>query len=161
MALKVFDLQCDQAHVFEGWFSSLENYESQQEQGLLTCPVCGSSAVVKKLSAPRINKGRGQADAQLAGKPEAARESGGNVASLDEATMAQLQAQVLRHMRDMVRNAENVGVRFSEEARRMHEGESERRTIRGIATREEQEALARDGIAVTSIPDFLDDERMQ
>ncbi|MFA5489478.1 MAG: DUF1178 family protein [Candidimonas sp.] len=160
MALKVFDLQCDQAHVFEGWFSSLENYQSQQEQGLLACPVCGSGSIVKKPSAPRINMGRGQADAQPAGEADASR-AGINVASLDEATLTRLQAQVLRHMRDMVRNAENVGVRFSEEARRMHEGEAERRTIRGVATREEREALTRDGIAVTAIPDFLDDDRMQ
>jgi hypothetical protein len=163
MTLKVFDLQCEHAHVFEGWFSSLDNFQSQQDRGLLTCPVCGSSSVVKKLSAPRINVGRGQpvtgrALDERAASPQAGADS---VAALDAQKLAALQANVMRYMRDMVRNAENVGVRFSEEARRMHEGDSEQRAIRGTATAQEQEELVRDGISITPIPDFLDDERLQ
>src|SRR5690606_21288239 len=55
MALKVFDLQCDQGHLFEGWFSSHEDYDTQQARGLLTCPMCASATITKRLSAPRLN----------------------------------------------------------------------------------------------------------
>ena len=55
MALKVFDLQCEAHHIFEGWFSSHEDYDSQQERGFLTCPLCGNGKISKMLSAPRLN----------------------------------------------------------------------------------------------------------
>ncbi len=75
--------------------------------------------------------------------------------------MAQLQAEVMRHIRQMVRNTENVGARFAEEARRMHDGQAQERAIRGTATPEEREELAEEGIAVMPIPEFLDDDRLQ
>ena len=55
MALKVFDLQCEHSHIFEGWFGSHEDYDAQQARGLVTCPVCGSASITKRLSAPRLN----------------------------------------------------------------------------------------------------------
>jgi hypothetical protein len=118
MALKVYDLQCEHGHVFEGWFGSDDNYESQRERGLLSCPVCDSREVNKKLSAPRLNVSHIRA-VQESGQGEA------SVAAPGAAQMAQLQAEVMRHIRQMVRNTENVGDRFVQEARRMHEGEIE------------------------------------
>lgn len=67
----------------------------------------------------------------------------------------------MRHIRQIVRNTENVGEKFAEEARRMHDGETEERAIRGTATPGEREELAQEGIAVMPIPDFLDDDRLQ
>jgi hypothetical protein len=64
-------------------------------------------------------------------------------------------------MREFIRKTENVGDRFADEARKIHEGESEERPIRGTATQEERESLAEDGIAVVALPDFLDTDRMQ
>jgi hypothetical protein len=154
MALKVYDLQCEHGHVFEGWFGSDDNYESQRERGLLSCPVCDSREVNKKLSAPRLNVSHIRA-VQESGQGEA------SVAAPGAAQMAQLQAEVMRHIRQMVRNTENVGDRFVQEARRMHEGEIEERAIRGTATAQEREELLSEGITVMPIPDFLDDERLQ
>lgn len=154
MSLKVFDLQCEQDHVFEGWFSSADNYESQQSRGLLNCPVCNSHQISKKLSAPRLNVSHIKAAESAAG-------ASGAVAAPSASQMAQLQAQVLRHVRQIIRNTEDVGVRFAEEVRSMHDGETEERAIRGVATSEEREELAKDGINVMPIPDFLDDERLQ
>jgi hypothetical protein len=140
--------------VFEGWFGSDDNYESQRERGLLSCPVCDSREVNKKLSAPRLNVSHIRA-VQESGQGEA------SVAAPGAAQMAQLQAEVMRHIRQMVRNTENVGDRFVQEARRMHEGEIEERAIRGTATAQEREELLSEGITVMPIPDFLDDERLQ
>lgn len=163
MSLKVFDLQCEQHHVFEGWFASTENYESQHARGLLSCPVCNSSQVSKKLSAPRLNvshirAAENQAPVNMEGLST---DAGRDQAQPDAAQIARIQAEALQHIRRIIRETENVGVRFADEARRMHEGEAQERPIRGTATPEEREELARDGIGVVAIPDFLDDERLQ
>lgn len=158
MSLKVFDLQCDLGHVFEGWFGSADSYESQQSRGLLSCPVCNSSRVSKKLSAPRLNLGHTK---EPTAAPATHGQAGTAVAAPAAGQMAQLQAEVLRHIRQIVRNTENVGEKFAEEARRMHDGETEERAIRGTATPEEREELAEEGITVMPIPDFLDDDRLQ
>ena len=158
MALKVFDLQCANGHVFEGWFASREDYDSQHERGLVSCPVCSNGDVVKRLSAPRLNMGHhNQTERPAQGNDG----SSAPVAVPTHKQLAELQAAVLRQMRDIVRNTENVGTRFAEEARRIHEGEATERPIRGVATRDERESLEADGIAVMPIPDVFDDERMQ
>lgn len=161
MSLKVFDLQCDAGHVFEGWFGSADDYDNQHARGLLACPVCDSHQVSKMLSAPRLNMGRAQPDAAEQASSGDAAQGATESASGIPGHIAQLQAQMLRHVREVVRNAENVGDRFAQEARRMHEGEIEHRAIRGATTLREREDLARDGITVLPIPDYLDDDRMQ
>jgi hypothetical protein len=75
--------------------------------------------------------------------------------------MTHLQAEVLKHIRQIVRSTENVGARFAQEARRIHDGEVTERPIRGTATPQEREELAEEGIAVMPIPAFLDDDRLQ
>lgn len=152
MALKVFDLECDHSHIFEGWFGSHEDYDAQQARGLVTCPVCGSATITKRLSAPRLNVAHLHAPAAQPLVPPGAS---------DAEKMAALQAAVMRQVRALMRSTENVGPRFAEEARRIHEGDADDRPIRGTATVEEREALAEDGIEVMAVPDFLDDERLQ
>jgi hypothetical protein len=164
MGLKVFDLQCEHGHLFEGWFGSHEDYDSQQSRGLLTCPVCQSAIIEKRLSAPRLNVGHFDAEQRASeGSSASASISRETVlASSPEALqLAQIQAAIMQQMRELVRNTENVGAGFAEEARRIHEGESEERPIRGTATIEEREALVEDGIAVVALPDFLDADRLQ
>lgn len=142
--MKVFDLQCEQRHVFEGWFGSEADYASQLERGLLTCPLCGSATVSKMLSAPRLNLGAGgpadtkPADADSPSAPAA-------VPSQDAKA---LQAAWLEATRQIMASTEDVGARFAEEARKMHYGETEERGIRGQASREETEALRAEGIGV-------------
>ncbi len=154
MSLKVFDLECEHGHVFEGWFSSRESYDDQISRGLLCCPVCDSHEVKRKLSAPRINVG--------------AQESLGAPASAPvppplptEAQMRAIQGQLLQELRSVIRKSDNVGTQFAQEARRMHEGDIEPRAIRGQATVQEYQELADDGIIAMPIPDFLDDDRLQ
>ncbi|ANN66179.1 DUF1178 family protein [Bordetella bronchialis] len=152
--MKVFDLQCDeQGHLFEGWFASHENYDEQQSRGLVSCPMCGSTKVSKRLSAPRLNVSHLKSPTPP-GNPVTDQDGG-------PAQMARLQAAVLKQVREMVRRAENVGPRFAEEARRIHEGEAEERAIRGTSTPEERQALLEDGIDFLAVPDILDDERLQ
>ena len=164
MGLKVFDLQCEHGHLFEGWFGSHEDYDSQQTRGLLTCPMCHSATIEKRLSAPRLNVGHFDVESRASdGAGSSASPSRDtDVGSSPEALqLAQIQAAIMQQMRELVRNTENVGSGFAEEARRIHEGESEERPIRGTATSEEREALVEDGISVVALPDFLDADHLQ
>lgn len=161
MGLKVFDLQCEHGHVFEGWFGSHDDYDAQQARGLVTCPVCQSAVIEKKLSAPRLNVGHYAEPAQASESESREVVATSQNANQHASHLVQLQALVLQQMREMVSSTENVGARFAEEARRIHAGESDERPIRGTATREERESLAEEGIAVVSLPDFLDVDRLQ
>lgn len=166
MSLKVFDLQCEHSHVFEGWFASAEAYETQKADGLLSCPVCNSTVVSRKVSAARLNVGhlkrerlKGRAGtAESRAQSDAGRASGGTP---EAAELARIQAEVLRQVRKIVRETENVGSRFAEESRRIHYGEAKERPIRGTATAQERAELAEEGIAVVAIPEFLDDDHLQ
>src|SRR5208282_5622447 len=53
----VFNLTCSNDHRFEGWFTSLTDFEQQQKCALLNCPVCGVREVTKILHAPHVNTG--------------------------------------------------------------------------------------------------------
>jgi hypothetical protein len=176
--MKVLDLQCGQHHVFEGWFGSEEDYQSQLARGLLTCPLCGDAQITKKLSAPRLNlhTSRGErnvsraedaspamstsasAPTPVAGpvRDEApANASAPTLPSLPDVANiepAQLQAALLNIARHVVASTEDVGSSFPEEARKMHYGETEARNIRGHATPEEAEELIEEGIAVMPLP---------
>ena len=145
--MKVLDLHCGEAHVFEGWFASEDDFLAQQQRGLVSCPMCGDSAVTKKLSAPRLNLGG----------PRAAEETKQDVVTTADSTARELQAAWLAMARRVLANTEDVGERFAEEARRIHYGESEQRGIRGKASRAETEALHEEGISVVPmvLPDVL------
>ena len=149
--MKVFDLQCSQHHVFEGWFGSEDDFQSQRTSGLITCPLCGDADVSKMLSAPRLNLSATPGVSPSAGSvPSAtALPSLQEVANLEP---AQLQAAFLKMVRHVVANTEDVGNSFPEEARKMHYGEAAQRHIRGHATPQETEALIDEGIAVMPLP---------
>jgi hypothetical protein len=137
-----FTLVCEREHEFEAWFRSNDDFDAQQNRGLVQCPSCGSSKVSKALMAPAVSTGRKREKIALA-MNEAQREA-----------MAQLRA-LSRKMRE---NADYVGDRFAEEARKIHFGEADPRGIYGEATLEEARALAEDGVDFMPIPIFPDDQ---
>src|SRR3954469_2810130 len=125
--MKVLNLQCSQRHVFEGWFGSEEEFQSQRERSLVECPLCGDSAVAKLPSAPRLNLGASRQE-------PAAAEPKTDVVSMPEAQMQKAWLKMVRHV---MQNTEDVGERFAEEARKIHYGETTERGIRGQSTPEE------------------------
>lgn len=169
--MKVLDLQCAQGHSFEGWFGSQEDYDSQRAGGLVTCPVCNDSDILKKLSAPRLNLGHGVA-AQAAVTPVGSSEAASSaqhpdaqgprheaLAAVHSAerkgspeTLQQLQVAMLQAVRHVMANTEDVGARFAEEARKIHYGERAQRNIRGAATLQETQDLIDEGIDVMPLP---------
>lgn len=147
--VKVLDLQCSTGHTFEGWFGSEDDFQSQLARAMVQCPLCGTAEVVKKLSAPRLSLSGAQAPknapAQLPATPAAS-------ATLDVASSAspdmRLVAAWMAVARHVVANTTDVGNRFAEEARKMHYGEVEERSIRGKTTPDEAMALLDEGIEV-------------
>jgi hypothetical protein len=141
--MKVLDLQCSASHVFEGWFGSEDDFRDQLSRGLLECPLCGDTQVSKMLSAPRLNLG--------ACEPAPATPPRQDVVA-GPATPQAMQAAYLRMVREVLARTEDVGDRFADEARRMHQGETEERGIRGQATPEETRALLEEGVPVLPLP---------
>jgi hypothetical protein len=137
--MKVLNLQCSQAHGFEGWFGSEDDFQSQLSRGLVECPLCGDAQVSKLPSAPRLNFGAS------APKPAQTQE----VMATPDTT---LQAAWMDMVKHVMANTEDVGPKFAEEARKIHYGESEQRGIRGQASREETRELLEEGIGVLPLP---------
>jgi hypothetical protein len=132
--MKVLNLRCAHEHRFEGWFASDDDFESQVSRGLVGCPACGDSDIVKLPSAPRLNV-------------SGVKEEGGPPDRL-----AAVQAAALQAVQQLMSRTEDVGERFPEEARRIHYGETEARGIRGRASAEDAQALRDEGIEVVSLP---------
>ena len=137
----VFDLACDNAHAFEGWFRSSDDFASQQARGLLTCPVCDSASVAKAPMAPAVPaKGNRAAPIPIAATntPMPA-----EVAEAFKA-LAAAQAKALA-------KSEWVGDRFAAEVRSMHYGEAEEKQVHGRASKDDAVALIQEGIAVAPL----------
>lgn len=143
-----YALACEQAHEFESWFPSSEAFETQRKRGFVTCPFCNSAKVEKQIMAPAVSR-TDKIPTAPAADPQA-------VAVLTERER-ELRA-ALRTLREYVmKNAENVGKAFVEEARKMHYGETEERSIYGEADMEEARALLEEGIEVLPMPVVPDD----
>lgn len=141
-----YALACEQAHEFESWFPSSEAFETQRKRGFVTCPFCNSARVEKQIMAPSVAR-KDKAPEAPAPQP---------VAVLSE--REQEIRVALRALREHVmKNAENVGKGFVEEARKMHYGETEERSIYGEADLAEARALLEEGIDVLPLPVVPDD----
>ena len=158
--MKVLNLQCQQAHGFEGWFASEDDFQSQRERGLVSCPLCGDAQIAKLPSAPRLNLGASRAEVAPAPSAATTQASGASPAPSTEvvtaeplpAALQQMQAAFMHAVRHVMAHTEDVGTQFADEARKMHYGETPERGIRGQVTREETEALLDEGIEILPLP---------
>lgn len=130
----LFKLRCAAEHEFEAWFRDGATYERQAQRGLIACPKCASNVVEKAPMAPRLARSAAVSESKAPASPDQLRRM-----------LQQLRRQVETH-------CEYVGERFTEEARRIHSGESAARGIYGEASEAEARALADDGIEVARIP---------
>jgi hypothetical protein len=152
-----YNLRCDRGHAFESWFQSSSAYESQEKRKLVSCPACGSTTVERAIMAPQIvsKKGKDSAAASPAAAPT-------DVAAPASTPLMMAQERELRaklkELRDhIVKNADNVGERFPNEARKMHYGDIEHRPIYGEASPDEARSLIDEGVEVSPLPVLPDD----
>jgi hypothetical protein len=155
-----YALACDKGHGFESWFADSGAYDKQAKRGLVVCPHCGSAKVEKAIMAPRLAGARKR-------KPDSDVQQNDAVPATvaPEAPVAMMSPQEqeirgkLKELREhLTKNADDVGKKFPEEARKMHYGETEHRSIYGIATPDDAKELSEEGIEFHPLP-ILPDER--
>lgn len=128
-----YDLACENEHIFEAWFKDSASFEDQKEKGMIVCPICGSSSIRKHPSSFAILKG-------------SQRNSEGN-------RQTDITLEILKKVQDyVINNTEDVGIKFTETALKMHYGLMEPKNIRGIATEEQEKILKDEGIDFFKIP---------
>ena len=150
-----YALACDQGHQFESWFQDSAAYDRQEKRGLVTCPHCGSAKVGKTIMAPRLSA---TAKKRSVKSPEPAPEAAQAPVAMISPQEQEFRAK-LKELRDhLTKNADNVGGKFPEEARKMHYGETEHRSIYGEASPDEAKKLAEEGVEFHPLP-ILPDER--
>ncbi len=158
-----YDLVCARRHEFESWFANSAAYDKQAKRGLVACPVCGSTKVEKAIMAPRLARSDKAVADQTIDVPEAPAPTPTPPQPPAPVAMISPQERELRsklkELRDhLTKNAENVGRKFPEAARKMHYGELEHRSIYGEASAEEAKELHDEGIEFHPLP-VLPDER--
>ncbi|MCW9023299.1 MAG: DUF1178 family protein [Gammaproteobacteria bacterium] len=151
----IFDFECDANHRFEGWFKNKDEFTRQVEDGLLNCPVCDSAQVHKIPSATNIIHSKSREVTVEPGKAALPAVSGQSI------TEAHNNLDVLQKISDFVeKNYDDVGDNFSEEAKRIHYGETEAHNIRGTASPEEVTELRKEGISALPLPGILDKKKL-
>ena len=153
-----YSLRCERGHTFESWFQSSSAYESQEKRKLVSCPSCGSVKVERGIMAPQIVSKKGREEQRQAPVEAAAPEAAATESTpLLMAQERELRAKI-KELRDHItKNADNVGERFPNEARKMHYGDIEHRPIYGEASPDEARALIDEGVEVSPLPVLPDD----
>lgn len=155
-----YDLICDKGHDFDGWFSDSATYDKQVKRGLVTCIHCGSAKVEKQLMAPGIpvkSNRRKEGPTRPAPAPAPVPSAQPMLAGAFDPRQEKL-IQMMREVRKAVEeNAEYVGNRFAEEARKIHYDESEKRGIYGETTAEDAKELIEEGIDIHPLPVLPED----
>ena len=157
-----YTLRCERGHAFESWFQSSSAYETQEKRKLVNCPVCGSAKVETRHhgAADREQEGPRAPTRACRAAPHRRHRRMSPRPRPTPLLMAQereLRAK-LKELRDhIVKNADNVGERFPNEARKMHYGDIEHRPIYGEASPDEARALIEEGVEVSPLPVLPDD----
>jgi len=164
-----YSLGCDDDHQFEGWFSGSDEFDRLSAGNHLDCPVCGSTKISKLLMAPSVKTTKGKdntsgetvpVDTSMPVSPTAANlpmAAGSAMPSLP----SQIEEKVIGHLREIreqvLKNADDVGDKFAEEARKIHYGESDQRGIYGSATPKDVAELIEEGVEIVPLPVLPED----
>ena len=140
-----YALACEAGHGFESWFRSSDDFDAQVARGLVACPACGSLTVAKQVMAPQVAR----TDKDEAAPPLPV------LVSPEEQALRQRIAELHQHLKA---HSEDVGQRLAEEARKIHYGDSDARTIHGQASLDDARALVEEGVPFLPLP-ALPDER--
>jgi hypothetical protein len=154
-----YALACNKGHSFDSWFQDSAAFDKQAKRGLVTCPHCGSAKVEKAIMAPRLSSTARKRKAPVE-TSDAPADKGQGIQPVAMMSPQEKEFRTkLKELREhIVKNADDVGQKFPEEARKMHYGETEHRSIYGVASPEDAKELAEEGIEFHPIP-ILPDER--
>jgi hypothetical protein len=150
-----YALACAKGHAFESWFQNSAAYDKQAKQKLVTCPVCGTHKVEKEIMSPRLAGARKRTEASAPASDQANEKTPVAMVSPQEHELRKKLKELRQHL---TQNADYVGQKFPEEARKMHYGETDHRSIYGEASPDEAQKLHEEGIEFHPLP-VLPDER--
>ncbi len=137
----LYDLRCRKGHVFEAWFRDSGTYEAQVSAGEVPCPTCGTTKVEKSLMAPNV-----------AGTKKRDRDAVPTKAAMETKEAAEMRKALVEMRNKIEADFDYVGANFAEEARKIHYGETDSRSIYGETSQDEAKALDEEGIEVQRIP---------
>ena len=152
-----YQLQCEKEHGFEAWFRNSEAFDKQVKRKQVTCPECGSTKVSKAIMAPNVGvKSNKKSSLPVPAGPSAP------MPEPADPRVAEARREVMAAMRKLRKavedNAEYVGPKFAEEARRIHYKEAEEKGIYGEASTEEVKELTEEGIDIYPLPVLPEDQ---
>ena len=156
-----YALVCEHGHAFESWFADSAAYDRQAKRKLVACPHCGSAKVDKAIMAPRLatsKKRKVLVEAPTATEAPVPAAAPAAPLAMISPQEQEIRAKLKELREHLTKNADDVGHKFPEEARKMHYGEIEHRSIYGVASPEEATELAEEGIDFHPLP-VLPDER--
>lgn len=143
MGLKIYNFCCDQGHLFEGWYRSDDAWRADVAEAQLACPVCGSTRIEKRPSAPNFGRVSGTTRTEV----------DRDVAGRRAAEMKAAQARVMSALREVASQAEDVGDAFPDTVRAIHDGRTPHRLVRGTCSNAVADELREEGIPVMALPD--------
>ncbi len=157
-----YALNCEKGHAFESWFQNSAAYDKQAKRALVTCPICGSAKVEKAIMAPRLGARRNAPRRRACAAADARRrQRRRRPPSAPVAVMSPPERELRKKLKELrehiTKNADYVGPRFPEQARKIHYGETEHRSIYGEASPDEAKELHEEGIEFHPLP-ILPDE---
>jgi hypothetical protein len=150
-----YALVCAKGHSFESWFQNSSAYDKQAKRALVTCPVCGTAKVEKEIMSPRLGGSRKREEAPAPSNETTNEKTPVAMVSPQERELRQKLKELRQHL---TQNADYVGQKFPEEARKMHYGEIDHRSIYGEASSDEARKLHDEGVEFHPLP-VLPDER--
>jgi hypothetical protein len=156
-----YTLNCDNGHTFESWFANSSAYDKQAKRSLIACPICNSSKVEKAIMAPRLGRAAAEEESTAPPPVQAPAAAAPAAPATQVAMVSPVEHELRKKLKELrehiVKNADYVGPSFPEQARKIHYGEVEHRSIYGEATPEEAKELHEEGIAFHPLP-VLPDE---
>jgi hypothetical protein len=147
-----YSLICENDHEFESWFAGADSFDTQIKRGFVECPVCQSNKVDRAIMAPSVARTDKEIVASLPVAQEPNWVSAGSEEILMSPEMVELRERMAELRDEMIKNADDVGSDFAEEARRIHYGETEKRQIYGHTSLDEVQELLEEGIGVLPLP---------
>ncbi len=162
-----YALNCERGHSFESWFQNSAAYDKQAKRGLIACPICGSAKVEKAIMAPRLSRAdAGEASPMpmnvpmpvpMPPTPPLPVPMPAKAPVMMSPPEHELRKKLKELREHITKNSDYVGARFPEQARKIHYGEIEHRSIYGEASPDEAKELHEEGIEFHPLP-ILPDE---
>ncbi len=155
-----YALVCAKGHGFESWFQNSAAYDKQAKRGLVECPVCGNTKVEKAIMAPQLagtrKRGKVVVPVPMGDVPAAAMQPRRR-SRWSRRRSSEFRAKLKELREHLTKNSDYVGQKFPEEARKMHYGDIEHRSIYGEATLQDAKEMHDEGIEVHPLPVLPDD----